>query len=254
MPGNAAPSDTPAADAPAADASAPVADTSLTGAPEGGGQSSEAGDGGASTEAGQGAGNETTPDGGASASGDESQAGEGGDALGAPEQYADFALPEGFELPTETRDSLTTFAKAHNLNQEQAQALVDLGVAQATAITRQFTEQALANPVLLAEHWAGEWSKQTAADPELGGSDAKLKTTMALATRVFATFASPAFGDFLNQTGLAHHPEMIRFMRNVGGAVSEDTLVTPQGGSKRGGVTGVDRLQQSASKLYPSMK
>ena len=91
---------------------APAGNTAETGAstaPAGGEQqqSSETGQG-----EGQGAGNET---GDTVAAPNESEApkgDEGGDALGAPEQYADFTVPEDVELKGEMLDGLTAFAKA----------------------------------------------------------------------------------------------------------------------------------------------
>jgi len=209
-------------------------------------QSSVPGQGEAAAAAGQGAGTESAPA-GASAEVQTPKGEDGADAPGAPETYADFSLPEGIELAGDMLTNLTSLAKAHNLNQGQAQALVDLGVQQATAIAERFTAQVKADPVPLPAHWAGEWSKQTSADPEIGGD--KLATTMALTTRVFSTFATPAFGEFLNKTGLSHHPELIRFMHAVGKAVSEDTLVAPSGGSNR-----VPVGRDPARKLYPNMK
>lgn len=143
-------------------------------------------------------------------------------------------------------DGVQTFAKAHNFTQEQAQALVDLGLKQADQIAARFATEAQTSPVPLSDHWAAEWSKQTTADPKLGG--ANLQGTMALASRVFQTFGTPELATFLNETGIAHHPELIRFMHAVGKAVSEDTLVTPSGGAGAK-ATGRD----PARKLYPGM-
>lgn len=108
------------------------------------------------------------------------------------------------------------------------------------------TEEAMANPVFMASHWANEWSRQTLADGELGGD--KLKETMAGATKVFSTFATPALGEFLANTGLSHHPELIRFMHRISKVISEDTLVSPQGGTHKPQVG-----KDPAKKLYPGM-
>lgn len=225
----------PAAPAPAA-AAAPAAEA----------QSSEAGQG-----EGQGAGNEKPADAGAPAEGEVKAEGEeGGEAPGAPEAgYAAFTVPEGIELEGDMLSGLTDLAKAHNLNQSQAQALVDLGVKQANMIAETYQALVAEKPVPLSAAWAAKWSEQTASDPTLGG--ANLKGTMALATRVFQTFASDEFGTFLNETGLAHHPELIRFMNKVGSAISEDTLVTSQGG--QGKSTEVDPFKRAARKLYGNM-
>jgi hypothetical protein len=225
----------PAAPAPAA-AAAPAAEA----------QSSETVQG-----EGQGDGNEKPADAGAPAEGEATPpAEEGGEAPGAPKAgYAAFDVPEGIELEGEMLDSLTGLAKAHNLNQTQAQALVDLGVQQANMIAERYQALVAEKPVPLSAAWAAKWSEQTASDPTIGG--ANLKTTMALATRVFQTFATDDFGTFLNETGLAHHPELIRFMNKVGAAISEDTLVTSQGGQGKG--TEVDPFRRAAKKLYANM-
>lgn len=183
--------------------------------------------------------------GGDKADGKEPKDGEGGEASSAPEQYADFTVPEGYELSGDMLEGVTSFAKANKLTQEQAQAVVDLGAQQAKALMDQVIGDASKNPVLLAKYHAGQWHEQTVADPEIGG--AKLKDTMALATKVLNTFGTPELFTYLTQTGQAHHPELIRLLHKFGGAVSEDTLVTPSGGGKA--VVGAD----PAKKLYPAM-
>lgn len=255
---SAAPASAPAAVEGAAPAAAPVLDgaTSLTAggaAPaDGEGQaSSAAGEGEGAQASGQETGAGEAAQGGASAEGEGASEGEGGAASGAPEQYAAFTLPEGYELPAEMLEGVTSLAKAHGMTQEQAQALVDLGVQQASAITDRFTSLASEHPVVLSQHWAQTWSKQTAEDSELGGS--ALASTMSLAGRVFNTFGSPELGQFLNQTGLAHHPELVRFMHKVGQAVSEDTLVLPQGGEQRGKALPADAVEKAARRMYPNM-
>lgn len=232
-----------------------TATTSLTGAATAAataeaGASSEAGEGEAAAAAGQGAGSEQAAEGGASAEADPPEGSEGEATQSAPEQYADFTLPEGFTLEGDMLDGLTGIAKAHNMTQDQAQALVDLGVKQAQAVQAAYGELAAQSPVILPEHWAKEWHKQTTEDAEIGG--AKLPESLALGQRVFATFGSPELAKFLNDTGLNHHPELHRFMVKVGKAVSEDTLVLPQGGQatpEKGG----DVISRTASKLYPGM-
>lgn len=221
-----------------------TAETGASTAPAGGEQqqSSETGQG-----EGQGAGNETGDTVAAPNESEQPKGDEGGDALGAPEQYADFTVPEDVELKGEMLDGLTAFAKAHNLNQAQAQALVDLGVKQAQTIADTFHAQVSETPIALPAVWAQKWSAQTTADPEIGG--ANLKPTMDLSRRVFATFASPGLVQFLNDTGLTHHPEIIRFVNAVGKVMSEDTLVTTQGGQNK-----PNSGKSAAEVLYPDMK
>ena len=238
-----------AAETTAAESATPPA-TDLTGAAQGEGDasSSQAGEGEAAGDAaGQGAGSEGSQEGDASKQGEGAKEGEGEEAQGAPEQYADFTLPEGYELAGDMLESVSAFAKSHNLTQTQAQALVDIGAKQAAMIVEQFAGQATTSPVVAPQHWAGEWSKQTMADPEIGGNN--LGSTIDLTARVFKTFGTPELGAFLQSTGLAHHPELVRFMHKVGKAVSEDTLV-PQPKTDAPTAKG----EGAAKTLYPNMK
>lgn len=241
-----------AATAPVEASAAPLAATSLTAAAAapadtGATSSPASGEGEAAAAAGQGTAAGETPDGGAPADGEAAGKEEGAGAQGAPDQYADFQLPEGYALEGEMLETVTAFAKAHNMTQEQAQALVDLGGKQAASIQSAYAQLAAEKPVVASDHWAKAWSEQTTADKELGGKN--LTDTMAKATRVFQTFGTPELAEFLGQTGLAHHPELIRFMHKVGQAVSEDVLVVPSG--SQGG--GPKRGENPAKVLYPSM-
>lgn len=229
--------------APVEGAAAAAPATDITGQQQASGE----GEGDAAAAAGQGADAEGAgADAGASVDGDKPADGADGAAQGAPEQYADFTLPDGMTLEGDMLSGLTALAKAQNLNQAAAQELVNLGVAQASAIAATFTANAEENPVVLPQHHGKIWSEQTAADAELGGKN--LEKTMGLAQKVFATFATKELGEFLGKTGLSHHPELIRFMNKVGKAVREDTLVTPGGGSQG------KAAKSAASVLYPDMK
>lgn len=229
-------------------AEAPALATSLTAAPPAAAAAGETpviGEGEAAAAAGQGADAGAVAEGDVSAKAEAPKDGEGSDTQGAPETYDAFTLPEGFELAGDMLDGLTSFAKAQNMTQEQAQALVDLGVKQAEAVTAGYADLASKSPVILPDHWAKEWSKQYASDPDIGGKN--LAASVALSGRVFATFGSPELATFLNETGLAHHPEIHRMLVKIGGVISEDTLVTPEGGAAKSGEKNV------AKSLYPNM-
>lgn len=242
-----------AATAPVEAPAAGIPATDLTGAstpaPAGDTSSPASGEGEAGQPAGQGAAGEA-PNGGDPAAGGKPPGEEGGAAQGAPEAYAAFTLPDGHNADAPWVSELSTYAKAQNLTQEQAQALVDLNVTQATRLLGEFAQANKDSPVMARDHWAQTWSDQTTADSELGGTN--LQGTMALTTRVFQTFGTPELGAFLAETGLAHHPELIRFMHKVGKAVSEDVLVVPQGGQAKSQLRGKDNAHK-ARVLYPNM-
>lgn len=143
-------------------------------------------------------------------------------AEGAPEEYAEFTMPEGIELDTEMAAEFKGAAKDLNLTQEAAQRMVDLA-----AKMRQRDVEAIVN-------LRAEWVDQTKSDKEIGGD--KLDATLGVARKAVDAYGSPAFKELLNQSGLGNHPEVVRFMANVGKTVSEDKVVkgngqptTPQG-------------------------
>ena len=70
-----------------------------------------------------------TDDSAASASDDDQATGD--EPQGAPDEYADFTLPEGIEIDPDGLGNLKALAKDLNLTQEQAQKVADLGAAQA---------------------------------------------------------------------------------------------------------------------------
>lgn len=231
--------DTPAADASATAApvtepvaAAPAAAAELT-TPE-----PKAGEGEAAAAAGQGAGTGEAATGGKT-EGEEAKGEEGGaDTTGAPEQYADFTMPEGVTMDPALGAELTTLAKELNLPQAQAQKLADLGVKQAQAFQTALKTSADAART--------QWAEQVRADPEIGG--AKLAEQMAVAKKAVVAFGTPALVGLLNQTGLGQHPEVLRLLVNVGAAISEDTLVDSDG--SHGGKPAV---KDHAKRMYPKM-
>jgi hypothetical protein len=67
-----------------------------------------------------------------------------------------------------------------------------------------------------------KWRADTKADAEIGG--AKLNESVATAGKAIARFATPAFKQLLNESGLGDHPEVIRAFYKVGLLISEDNL------------------------------
>jgi hypothetical protein len=203
-------------------------------------QGSEAGEGDAAAAAGQGAGDDQAANGSVSegAGAEGAKDGEGA-ATGAPEAYADFTMPEGFQIDAEYGGELSTIAKELNLPQDKAQKLVDLGVKHAQNVVAALKTQQ-------TEAIAG-WVDAVRNDPEIGGSG--LTENMATAKRAVVAFGTPELVGLLNETGLSRHPDVVRFMVRVGAAISEDTdLVSGDGNGAGPG------QQDRAKKLYPNQK
>lgn len=149
-----------------------------------------------------------------------------------PEKY-EFTLPDGITIDPTTMDTFTPLFKELKLTNEQAQKLVsaqaEIERSRNVDLQTQLTKQ------------HDGWVSAVTADPELGG--AKLEETKKFAQSAVARFGTPQLKEYLNQTGLGSHPELVRMMTSIGRAMAEDTFVTAKG------ETGGDRL----AAMYPSM-
>lgn len=142
---------------------------------------------------------------------------------GAPEEYADFTVPEGMTLDTEAIGELKVLAKEKNLGQEDTQKFVDLGAKIVQKVESQYKDQ-------IANVQAG-WLEATKTDKEFGGDN--LQENVAVAKKALDAFGTPELSKLLTESGLGNNPEIIRVLYRVGKAVSEDRLVP--GDKKPGG-------------------
>lgn len=153
---------------------------------------------------------------------------------GAPEQYEDFAAPEGVQLDAELVGDLKTLAKELNLSQKDAQRVADLGPklmqklqghqAEAFAKVRQ------------------TWADEAKADKEYGGE--AFAENLGAAKKALDSFGTPELRTLLNESGIGNHPEVIRFMVRAGKAISSDTFVAGERSAQAG--------KDPAKTLYPN--
>lgn len=156
-----------------------------------------------------------------------------GKLVGAPEKY-DFKLPEGVEADTETLGKFEGIARELNMNQEQAQALVDLYAAKAAAAAEQNQKA-----------WTDlrtEWVTKAKADKEFGGQN--FDANIGVAKTALKTFGTPELNDALAMSGIGDHPEMVRLLVRVGKAIGEDKL--------KFGNAGNGAPKDAASIIYPN--
>jgi predicted DNA-binding protein (UPF0251 family) len=185
----------------------------------------------ANTDAGQPAGNANEGDNGQAPS--ETQTDNKDAKAGAPEKY-EFKAPEGVELDAAAIAEFEPLARELNLNQEQAQKLLELH-------TKTLQNQAQSQTQVAAkqiEAWVGEIK----ADKEIGGTnfDSSVRHAQAAAKK----FGSPEFLAALDATGMGSHPELVRVFARIGKAMAEDTFVQPGKEST---------VLDPAKKLFPSM-
>jgi pyruvate/2-oxoglutarate dehydrogenase complex dihydrolipoamide acyltransferase (E2) component len=122
-----------------------------------------------------------------------------------PEKY-DLKYPEGVTPDEEIMTEFTALAKEAKLPNDKVQALYDLNVKAAQKALAKEAETLIA---------------AAKTDKEFGGE--KFDENLAIAKK--ALDLNPAFKQVLNQRNLGNHPEVIRFMLNIGKKLSEDTFV-----------------------------
>ena len=143
---------------------------------------------------------------------------------GAPEQYADFAVPEGFNVPM---DDFTPFAKEQGWSQDKAQSVVDF-------YTQKIAPQIQAQQEAQITKWTEESTTKYGKD----GIDA--------ANKVLSRFSSPEFNQFLQDTGLGNHPAMVGVFKAINEHFSESGLID--------GKSTEHKAKSLGELFYPNMK
>lgn len=164
-------------------------------------------------------------------------------AAGAPETYADFTLPEGYELTGERLEQAQSMFKDLNLTQEQAQKLVDRYVTldgeNATA-RQKVLDDARDQRI---EQWGSE------SRSELGD---KYDATVEQARYAVQTINDPKLKEAFDAEGWGNHPSLIKAFAFFGAMLKESPMDGVGGNNARGqsASTG-DPEQDRANRMYP---
>lgn len=161
-------------------------------------------------------------------------------AVGAPEQYEAFKVPDGFSLEGDRLGQATEFFKAKGFTQEQAQEAIDLYTRMAgedTAVLQQAVE---AQRLQQIEQWGTETKQQ------LGS---KYDETVGLATTAVKAINDPELTKAFNELGWGNHPAMVNAFAFMGRFL-RDSPMDGLGGSTTS-ATGERSLGQ---RMYPDMK
>lgn len=165
---------------------------------------------------------------------------------GAPEAYADFTVPEGFELDKEVGDEARAIFKGYNLTQEQAQGLVDFYV--------KHTKEALEAPFNAYMDKRQEWRDTINADPEIGGS--KLNDVKVSIGRLIDSFGNSkvaeAFREAMDYTGAGDNPAVVRGLFELSKRLTEGHAVRGNGPSTEGQRIG-QAAPSAAQAMYPHL-
>lgn len=138
---------------------------------------------------------------------------------GAPEQYAEFTMAEGFTMDDAAATDFKAFAKEMNLPQDQAQKVLDKYIAHQQQQIAAWQEAQAAQ--------VADWAEQVKKDAEIGG--AKFQENIAVAKKALDQFGTPELRELLESTGYGNHPEIVRLFHNIGASIVEDKFVGGSG-------------------------
>lgn len=143
---------------------------------------------------------------------------------GAPDQYTDFTLPEGFTAPV---DAFKDWAKSQNMTQEAAQSAVDF-----------YVKNIVPQQQAAIDNQVQAWVKESETKYGKDGIEA--------ANKALGRFITPEFKQFLADSGLGNHPEMIGVFKKINDQISESNMVEGQ--------SNVNRPKSLGELFYPNMK
>jgi hypothetical protein len=163
---------------------------------------------------------------------------------GAPEAYAEFTAPEGFEIDPTALAEATPLFKELGLDQARAQKLVDFYAKQ--------SQQAAEAPFKLWQDTQKEWVDSIKADPEIGG---KLDTVRATVAKVIDSLGPELAADFrqaMDFTGAGNNPAFVKVMFKLAAQLTEGGFVRG-GNPSAGGQGNQGRPASAAQALYPNL-
>lgn len=164
----------------------------------------------------------------------------------APDAYAAFTAPEGYTLDPKTIEAASPIFKELNLNQDQAQKLVDFH-------TQQMIEAAK-GPQAAYEALRTEWRSAVTNDPEMKGKLDTIKTDIGRALNSLgdAKLASD-FKAAMDLTGAGDHPAFVKAFWKLSQFVTEGTHVTGTNPSPKGQQAPGSKPPSPAQALYPNL-
>ncbi|HYA40880.1 MAG TPA: hypothetical protein VEF34_06230 [Syntrophobacteraceae bacterium] len=164
----------------------------------------------------------------------------------APEQYADFTLPEGVTMDEAQTSEFKSFAKEQDLTQEQAQKVLEFGAAKIKDLTEA--------PYKAWSDMQTKWQAECKADPDIGGT--KFEQSIKDAALVFTPGESNPFvgsadeakalREALSATGAGNNPAIVRLFVQMGRLLAEPGPLT-------GKPAATDKQGDLLAKMYPTM-
>jgi hypothetical protein len=171
---------------------------------------------------------------------------------GAPEKYADFTVPDGWEMDKEVRAEAEKLFRDFNLPQSAAQALVDFYAAKSI--------QAQNAPVEFYATMRQGWRESAMSHPELQGklgAGGEVLTTISRGLDAIASATGDRqliadFKEAMDMTGAGDHPAFIRVMYSLAKRATESGHVRGNGPSAAGQAR-PGSARSAAQLMYPDL-
>ena len=167
-------------------------------------------------------------------------------APGAPKEYEAFKVPDGYELDEAVAKEASGLFKGMDLNQANAQKLVDFYVAK--------TKETAEEPYKVWEKQQEDWRNEVARDPEIGG---KLPQVKVAVSRMIDGLGDPKlssdFRSAMDYTGAGNNPAFIRTMYRLAQMLTEGGHVSGGAPSELGQRAPGARPATAAKALYPNL-
>ena len=155
-----------------------------------------------------------------------------------PEKYADFKLPEGYEIQTEVMTEAQGVFKDLGLTQTQAQKLVDF-----------YAKSSFAAAEAPLKHWRDTqdgWRNEIKSDPEIGGKLGDGKATIGKAYALLGDAKLvQSFRDAMDLTGAGNNPAFVKTMFKLASMLTE--------GGHVAGSTPKPKPGSAAEAMYPNL-
>jgi len=164
---------------------------------------------------------------------------------GAPTEYAQFTVPEGYELDATVSTEASKIFKELNLPQAAAQRLVDFYTAKTTESANQ--------PYQAWNDMQEKWVTQVKNDPQMGPRLNEIKTTI---SRAIDGLNDPKlaqdFREAMDFTGAGNNPAFIKAFWKLSEKLTEGGHVSgngpsPQGQRRQG------EVPSAARAMYPNL-
>lgn len=169
--------------------------------------------------------------------------------VGAPEKYADFKPPEGYELDKETVAKAAPIFKELGLSQEGAQKLVDLYAT--------LSKDASDAPTKFFADKQVEWRAEVIKDRDVGngvdGLKQEVKTSISKAIDLLPGTLPAQFRQAMDFTGAGNHLPFVKALAHWASLVTEGRHVAGSGPSKFGQAKPGGPTGPSAGAMYPHL-